>query len=333
MLSRVAENLFWMSRYVERAENVARLVDVNLQLFIDEKLPVREQWEPLVATLGDQEAFRERGRRTSVREVLAFLTADPAYSNSIAGSLQRARENARAVREQITTEMWSCLNDLHLRVAAEIGRKRWLEAPHALYDAIKTQCQLFQGATDATMSHDEGWNFIQAGKFLERAEKTARIVDVKYHILLPSPGDVGSPLDFVQWVAVLKSCSGFEPFCRKHTLQFQIHPIIDFLLRDPVFPRSTAYCLHRVQESLHRISGVPVGRYSDGAERKIGQARALVDYRPATEILKKGLHEFLENVQEVCNEVGDEIHRRYFAMAPDLEVPEGGTAVRVRGAD
>ena len=325
MLSRVAENLFWMSRYVERAENLARLVDVNLQLNFDAPLPVRKQWEPLIAISGDEKLFRRRAAGFALREVLVFLTADPAYPNSILSCLQRARDDARAVREQITTEMWSSLNDLYLKISGEIGRKKWLDAPNALYDAVKSGGQLFQGATDATMAHDEGWNFIQAAKYLERAEKTARIVDVKYHVLLPSPKDVGSPLDFVQWVAVLKSCSGFDPFCRKHTLRFQLHPIIEFLLHDQIFPRSVSYCLLHAQRALHRISDAPLDRPSNGAERRIVRARAAIDGHPTEEILKEGLHERLEQIQEICNAVGDEIHARYFSPSPDAVRATGGS--------
>ncbi|MEM0980974.1 MAG: alpha-E domain-containing protein, partial [Cyanobacteria bacterium P01_H01_bin.58] len=210
MLSRVAESIYWLNRYVERAENVARFVDVNLHLLLDTSLEgSTQQWEPLVVTTGDGELFQERYGTATAKNVLQFLTFDAAYPNSILSCVRAARENSRSIREIISSEMWEQINSFYLWV--QEAAQGEADEDHLLnfYQEVKMASHLFAGVMDATMAHNEGWHFGHLGRLLERADKTARILDVKYYILLPSVHDVGTPLDSLQWIALLKSASAY----------------------------------------------------------------------------------------------------------------------------
>lgn len=212
MLSRVADSIYWLTRYVERAENVARFVEVNLNLLLDSSGTT--QWDPIISTTGDLALFRNRYGEATAENVIRFLTFDAKYSNSILSCLQIARENARSVRDVISSEMWQQVNSFYLLVT-EVAQSRTLSDLTTIlnfFEEVKLQSHLFAGIMDATMTHNEGWHFGQIGRLIERADKTARILDVKYFILLPSPKDVGSTLDELQWMALLKSASAYEMY-------------------------------------------------------------------------------------------------------------------------
>jgi len=198
MLSRVADAVYWMNRYIERAENVARFVDVNLHLILDLPAGSAEQWRPLINTTGDQELFAERYKKATRENVIHFLTFDTEYGNSIVSCLRAARENARSVREIISSEMWEQANQFYLMVTDPGAKARALDSPSEFYNDVKMASHLFSGLTRNTMSHTEAWHFGRLGRLLERADKTSRMLDVKYFILLPAVDDVGSPLDDIQ---------------------------------------------------------------------------------------------------------------------------------------
>ena len=314
MLSRVAESIYWMSRYIERAENVARFVDVNLHLILDMPVGIQAQWEPLVATTGDDEVFAERYGDASRETVIRFLAFDAENPNSIVSCLRAARENARSIRENISSEMWEQLNDAYLLVT-NTSEKWAMTEPHEFFRGIKLASHLFMGLTDNIMSHSEGWHFSQLGRLIERADKTSRIVDVKYFILLPSVWDVNTPFDDIQWGALLHSASGFEMYRRTYGL---ISPddVVAFLLLDREFPRSVLYCLSKAEESLHAISGTPLETFSNSAEQRLGQLRAEFAYAQVKQILSVGLHEFLDAFQTKLNLVGDDVYKTFFAPRP-----------------
>ena len=314
MLSRVAESIYWMSRYIERAENVARFVDVNLQLILDQPVGMQAQWEPLVATTGDDEEFEERYGETSPETVIKFLTFDTENPNSIISCLRAARENARSIRENISSEMWEQLNDAYLMVT-ETPEEWVMTEPHQFFTDIKVASHLFTGLTDNIMSHSEGWHFCQLGRLIERADKTSRIVDVKYFILLPSVSDVNTPFDDIQWGALLRSASAFEMYRRTHGL-ISPHKVVAFLLLDREFPRSVLYCLSKAEESLHAISGTPLETFSNSAEQGLGQLRSEFAYAQVDQVLRSGLHEFLDAFQTKLNDVGDDIYKTFFALRP-----------------
>jgi uncharacterized alpha-E superfamily protein len=315
MLSRVADSLYWMSRYIERAENVARFIDVNLHLMLDLPVGATEQWGPLVITTGDDVPFAKRCGVATRENVIQFLTFDKENPNSIIACLRAARENARSVREIISSEMWEQVNTFYLMVTDRAAGGRVKEAPYDFFREIKMASHLFDGLTNATMSHGDGWHFCRLGRLLERADKTSRILDVKYFILLPSVADVGTPFDDIQWAAVLRSTSAFEMY-RKRYHHLTPDLIVDFLLLDREFPRSLHYCLIKADESLHAISGSPVGTFRNLAEQYLDQLRAELAYAHVQDIVGAGLHEFLDAFQTKLNTVGESIFATFFALQP-----------------
>lgn len=314
MLSRVADAIYWTSRYVERAENVARFVNVNIDLMLDSPTAERPSWAPLVHTTGDQEWFEEHYNDYSPANVTRFLTFDPDYPNSILASVRAARENARTVREVISREMWEELNSLYLMVEAARREERSPEEMADFFDRVKSGGIHYAGATDATLSHGEAWQFSQLGRMLERADKTSRILDVKYFILLPDLGDVGSAIDQVGWTALLNSASALQMYRQQYHF---IEPatVARFLLFSKKFPRSIRHCVHRMQEALHEITGVPIGSYTTEAERIVGKLRSRLDYAEIDRIMNSGLHEYLDRFQMNINDIGAAISDRFFNKA------------------
>lgn len=315
LLSRVADSVYWMSRYIERAENVARFVDVNLNLSLDSSLGMSQQWAPLVATSGDFALFQERYGEATRENVIEFLTFDAKNPNSILSCLRAVRENARTVRETISSEMWEQANKLYLMINEDVQSGRVWNSPHEFYADLKLGCHLFQGITDSTMSHNEAWQFIRLARKLERADKTTRILDVKYFLLLPHVQDVGTPIDDIHWAAVLRSVSGFEMY-RKRFGRISPLRVVDFLILDGEFPRSVRYCLQRAAESLHKISGTPMGTFRNAAEQRIGHLRAELDYTSVDSIIGQGLHEFLDDFQTKLNTIDDSVFETFIAMRP-----------------
>ena len=315
MLSRVAEAIYWMSRYIERAENVARFISVNLNLQMDTARGEAEQWLPLVVTAGDEKPFSERFDTPSKENVLHFLTFDRENPNSIISSVRAARENARSVREVISGEMWEHINRFYLTMKDSDGPQAALRNTAVFYEQIRVSGQQFMGITDATMTHGTAWHFCRMGRLMERADKTSRILDVKYYLLLPNPSDVGTTLDDVHWSALLQSASGLEMYRQRYGL---ISPsnVVRFLLLDREFPRAVLYCLTKANESLHAVSGAALGGYSNSPEQILGQLRSELAYMRAEDIIERGLHEFVDNLQGRLNRVGDAIFETFFHLRP-----------------
>ncbi|HEX3797256.1 MAG TPA: alpha-E domain-containing protein [Verrucomicrobiae bacterium] len=325
MLSRVADSIYWMSRYVERAENVARFVDVNLNLMLDSG-NADQQWEPLVNITGDHESFGERYKGAATQEnVIQFLTFDRDNPNSIISCLRAARENAHSVREIISSEMWLQLNTFFLMVNSAATSGKGFYSPNEFFSEVKLASHLFSGITDATMTHGEGWHFGRLGRLLERADKTSRILDVKYFILLRSVQDVGTPLDEVQWIAVLRSASAFEMYRKCHG-RISPQAIAEFLLLNPEFPRAIRFCLSTARDSLHAISGTPIGTYRKPAEKLLGQICSDLAYANMDEIMNSGLHEYLDALQTNMNLASTGIYERFLAK----RMPEAKTPVKER---
>ncbi len=310
MLARVAESIYWMSRYVERAENVARFIEVNLNLILDLPVGSAQQWKPLVDTTGDAAEFAKRYGKATQANVIQFLTFDEKNANSICSCLRAARENARSVREIISSEMWEQANQFYLMVNSAAAGNR--SDPQDLLASVKMAGQLFTGVTDATMTHNESWQFCQLGRMLERADKTSRILDVKYFLLLPTAADVGTTADDIQWAAVLRSASAFEMYRKAHG---RIAPdrVVEFLLLDKEFPRAIQYCLMRARESVHAISGTPEGVFRHPVERLLGELCSELAYARIELIIAAGLHEHLDRLQTRMNEVGNGISETFFA--------------------
>jgi uncharacterized alpha-E superfamily protein len=315
MLSRVADAIFWMSRYVERAENLGRFVDVTHNMSLDLPPGSPGQWGALVHASGDHAAFMEKYGEPTRENVVSFLTFDAENPNSILSCVTAARENARSVREVISSEMWEQLNQFYLTVrdAASAGP---LASPNEFFHFVKEASQLFVGITVTSFSQGEGWHFSRLGRVLERADKTSRILDVKYYTLLPNVSDVGTPIDDLQWSAVLRSVSGFEMYQKRH---HGITPkrIVGFLVLDRLFPRAVMHCLDVANRSLHVISGSPENTFWNLADKRIGRLRNELAYLTVDEIISTGLHEFLDALQTKLNGVGDGIYQTFITMDPD----------------
>jgi len=315
MLSRVAESVYWMCRYVERAENVARFISVNLNLNLDLPGEPVQQWLPLVITTGDQAAFAASYPDATKENVIRFLTFERNNPNSVLSCLTAARENARSVREILSSEMWEHINRFYLMLKDTGGLQAALDNPYEFYEQVRLTGQQFQGITDATMTHGEAWHFCRLGRTIETADKTSRILDVKYFILLPHLKDVGTPYDDIQWSALLRSASAFEMYRQRHG---RITParVVDFLVLDREFPRAVLYCLTEANESLHAISGSNVGSFSNRPEQLLGPLRAELAYTRAEEIISGGLHEFVDDLQTRLNLLGAAVFDTFFAIRP-----------------
>jgi uncharacterized alpha-E superfamily protein len=314
LLSRVADAVYWMARYIERAENVARFIGVNLNLHLDLPMEPAQQWQPLIDTSGDTHEFKQRYGEANQARVIEFLTYDSANTNSIASCLRAARENARSVREVISSEMWTQVNSMYLDMQAQRripDPGQWPE----IFRGIRLGCHLFQGITDATMSHSEAWHFVRMGRKLERADKTSRILDVKYFILLPLARGVGTPYDDIHWSAVLKSVSGFGMYRKKHG-RILPRDIVDFLLMDRDFPRSIRFCIHCADESLRAITGSPMGSFVYPSEQVLGLLRAELDFTSVDYILSGGLHEYLDSLQVKMNTIDNSILNDFVTRLP-----------------
>ena len=332
MLSRVADSIYWMSRYIERAENVARFVDVNLNLMLDFPGSSDQQWQPLVDITGDTEQFAERYGEACQTSVIQFLTFDTKNPNSILSCVRAARESARSVREIISSAMWEHLNGSYLMLTAAAGDDGEASDPHELFASVKTASQAFTGITDTTMTHNEGWHFCRLGRQLERADKTSRILDVKYFLLLPKVDDVGTTVDDVQWAAVLRSASAFEMYHKRHG---RISPtrIVEFLLLDHDFPRAIHHSLKAARESVHAITETPTAMFRGPVEQLLGLLCSELAYAQVDEIIAGGLHEYLDALQTKMNQVGTHIYDTFFSgrgAVPKRQSQRRGDVVRTR---
>ena len=321
MLSRVAESLYWMNRYIERAENVARFVGVNQDLSLGRFGEQGIQWSSLIKASGDQKLFEQHYDSPSEQNVLEFLIFDRRNRNSILCCTEAARENGRKVRETLSTAMWQALNRFYLRVeAAAKDRQSILRRPHRFLDDVKDSSHLLLGVSEATFSHGEAYNFLRLGRLLERADKTSRILDVKYFLLLPRPTDVGTPLDAVQWTALLNSTSALAMYRRRYGT---IVPkqVAEFLILDRFFPRSIYHAVTGAERAVHEITGVSRDRYSNPAEQHLGKLRYELTFQGIDDIIAVGMHQFVDSVQERLNKIGEEIYRTFFARPSPTSHP------------
>ncbi|MBI2149251.1 MAG: alpha-E domain-containing protein [Acidobacteria bacterium] len=314
MLSRVADSVYWMARYIERAENVARFIGVNLHLQLDLPLAPAYQWQPLIDASGDAEPFRRQYSEANETSVIQFLAFDPEHPNSICSCLRAARENARSIRETISPEMWEQVNSMYLQIQLQRSTPQHESLPELLR-GIRLACHMFQGITDATMSHNEAWHFLRLGRMMERADKTSRILDVKYFMLLPSTTGIGTPYDDLHWSAVLKSVSGFETYRKKHG-RISPHKIVDLLVMDREFPRSIRHCISHAEDSLHAITGTPSGSPEYASVRLMEVVNAELDATSVDQVMRSGFHEYLDGLQTKMNAVDRSLLKDFFEWQP-----------------
>jgi uncharacterized alpha-E superfamily protein len=312
MLSRVADSVFWVSRYIERAENVARFVDVSQSL----SLGGVPQWAPLVFASGDEELFQKLYGECNAENVLQFLLFDERNSNSILSCLIKARENARTIREILSVSLWEAINRFYLRVReAAQAPEPILQNPATFLERVKRFSHEIIGVTEATMSHGEAWNFGRIGRMIERADKTSRILDVKYFILLPDVRQVGSALDVLQWSALLESTSALHTY-RKRFGRIAPRSVAEFLILDPNFPRSMHFCVTSILSSLHKITGHLSGPVTTPSEQLCEELQLRMSRSSIQDVIQIGMHEFIDSFQLTLNAIGAAIHHGFFEVRP-----------------
>jgi len=314
MLSRVANSLYWISRHVERAENTARMLDVTYRMSL---LPYRvlesgqawaEPWALPLVISGLATAYYERyPGALSPNRVLRYMVLDPLNPSSIYSCIHDARENARTVRGAITSEMYEDLNALWLNLRVRDFESIAAEGISEFFDYIKMQSHQFRGVTFGTMLRDESYHFMRLGTFIERADNTARILDVKYHTLLPSVGDVGGAVDYYQWGALLRSVSAFDAYRKIYRDVITPLRVIELLvLRDDV-PRSLHVCMNEIYNILREIADAS----SREPERLAGELHAQLHYGRAEKIITFGLHEYLMDILDKLHSLNDEINQHF----------------------
>jgi len=315
MLSRIAESLFWLARYIERAEGTARILDVNYHMLLEQsQQSYHLRWEPLIIMAGEEDRFRKLYGEVNAKNVFEFLAFRPDNPSSIVQCISKARENARTIRDRISREMWEDINGLYYTVCQFVPQEEIAAGPHRFCERVKFGAHRFHGVTDATLPHDEGWEFLRIGWSLERAEMTARLVDVQYHNLLDGP-PAADALDNHQWMAVLRSVGAYEAYHRQYHPPLEPEKVAEMLILDHQHPHSIRFNVAEFQSSLRAVSGSGRGSYANEAERLAGKLVERLSYDKIGEIFKQGLHGYLNDVVNMCAAIGDDIARTYFYYA------------------
>lgn len=309
MLSRVANSIYWMARNVQRAENIARFIEVTQTLILDQPDSSIDQWEPLVRATGDEDYFAEHYGDFTAFNVQQFLTFDRNYHSSILTSITNARESARTVREAISSEAWEQLNTFYHFVRRFDGGGD-TQPDTSFYSEIVQNSYLFNGILDGTMSRGTGWRFANVGRLIERADKTSRILDVKYFTLLRNVSDMNTTFDDLLWSAVLRSVSAFEMF-RKEYHALTVERVVEFLMLSKDFPRAIYHCVRQMRDSLKKIEG-PLAADQNEAIQKTTQLIERLKLQTTESVINGGLHEFIDSLQRSLNEIGAAINSTYF---------------------
>jgi uncharacterized alpha-E superfamily protein len=309
MLSRVADSLYWMSRYLERAEHTARLIDVDFQLRLDQS-PDAEAGRWLRLLEASQVPPPEDGK-IDAATLTQVLTLERGNPSSILSCVAAARENLRQVREQCSTEMWEQLNRLYLQVNSTTASEAWLLNTYAFFRAVQEGAHLFQGVTDSTMSHGEGWQYIQLGRFVERTEALARLIGTHF-VRLPHPLDQAvESEEYLEWVGLLKSCAAFEAYCKTYTAELRPLRVAEFLLLNPEFPHSVRFSVDMVHASLTAI-GELTERKAEQPVRLAGRLRATLRFSQIDEIMASGANGYVDSVRWQCSQAHTAIQQVYF---------------------
>jgi uncharacterized alpha-E superfamily protein len=318
MLARDADSMYWMSRYVERAEHVARLLLVNTSVLIDvgDLAPAMlvQHWQGLLnilrlPPLADPPEDDQRGIAARVAQ---HLTLDQDNHNSIVSCLTRARENARGIRENISAEMWENLNTLYWSVRGDEAPDRFEESPDDLYRSVMTGSMLFQGLTDQTLAHDQRWLFAQLAKYLERIDVTCRVIETKFNILNANQKNVESPIRNIHWMAVLRSCCSIEAYRRNYVGEMDPMRVVGFLILEKSFPRSIRFCLSGALAAVSAIRGGTQLGAIDPAERILGRLEAQLEYAEVAEIADVGVANYLQRIQAGINDAALAVQKSYF---------------------
>lgn len=312
MLSRTAENLYWLGRFLERAENLARLADVNLQTTTEQTSDGVEAWDAVIATMGAQEAFQEALAENPHLTPPDFVIYSTHYPQSLRSTISRARSLAREIREYLSREVFEEINRLYLGTSPAPD-----ESHRVLYANVKRSVAAILGLFDNTVLLTEGREWFRCGVFLERADMTSRIIDTKYFILLPSPDDVGGPLDRYQWMSVLRSASALEAFRKRHRGTVTGPRVADLLMFDRDFPRSLMFCLAALRRHFERATAETPDSRSVRAAREIALLELDLRAADSANVIQTGLHQFLDEFQLRLGRIDQALTEDIFRSVPE----------------
>ncbi|NNG05580.1 MAG: alpha-E domain-containing protein [Inquilinus sp.] len=314
LLSRSAEAAFWMARYMERVESLARIIDVT-ETFTNSDFDDRN-WGVIVQLNSDERRFRAVHDRTDGGTVVDFYALDRGNPTSIASAIAAARENARTLRPLISTEMWSQINALNRWIGSLKPRDLQHDKLARFCADVKENCQAHTGIIEGTYYRDQGWYFYQIGKNLERADQTTRLIDIKYHSLLPSPQDVGGAIDEAEWNALLRSAAGYHAYRRVYPRGMQPAKVADFLLFDEGFPRSLNVCTQAMNVFLTRLKSRYALAGGNQALERLDEIAAMLAGHDVDSVIGTGLHEFLDFLQRQLIRLSNDLGADFFGYPP-----------------
>ena len=307
MLGRTANGLYWMFRYIERAENIARLVDAGQRMSLTRSGAVEDDWDGVLQSAGVREAYDEVHSKLTGADAIDYLMRDRSNPSSVMSCIEYGRNNARMVRTALTRDTWEATNECWIELKALLGKRlKTAELPETI-DVIKRRAGLIRGAFHGSMLRNELYNFARMGTFIERADNTARILDTKYHILLPSVADVGGAVDYYQWASLLQSLSGFEAYRKIYSDVISPRRIAELLILRDDMPRSLHSCMNFIHETLQLLCDAQ----SREIERQAGAMHARIHYGRTDDIMDFGLHEYLIDFLEHISRLGAEVSKAF----------------------
>lgn len=313
MLSRVADSLYWMGRYIERAEHTCRLLAVRLESMVEQSRDDSDRaWARVAAALSAEEFAVEAHDAFAITGALSLARQNP---SSLLNSLRHARDNARQVREQLSTEVWEHLNRLYLRLQPVAIESIWVHQPARLFRETLEDLYLLDGVIYTTLRHGEGWYFLELGRYTERAQLVSRLLDI--HFGAQSHPELAPPPKYLDWLVLLKYCTAFEPYCKEHTAAIRPERIAEFLLFDPEFPHSVKFAVDRMHDSLARVApGAPPARRAL-CERLAGRLKAAVDFGQIDELIGGSLDAFLVEITHQCEQIHGAVYAAYIAYGAE----------------
>ena len=314
MLSRVADSLYWMARYLERAEHTSRLIAVKLESMIEQSTEdARASWARVAVALATDGVAADDDDIFAITQRLAFDRANP---SSLLSSLRMARDNARQVREQLSTEVWEHLNRLYLRLQPVTIESTWVHQPARVFRESLEELQTLEGVTFSTLRHGEGWHFLELGRYIERAQLVSRLLDIHFGVDAPGYAEPPPP-KYLDWLVLLKFCTAFEPYCKEYTAAIRPERIAEFLLFDPEFPHSVKFAVDRVRDALARVApGAPPSRRA-ACERLAGRLKAAVDFGQIDELIGGSIDAFLVEITHQCEQIHEAVYTAYIAYGAE----------------
>ncbi len=310
MLSRVADSLYWMARYLERGEHTSRLIAVKLESMVEQSREDADAaWHRVVGALSAEEFAPKAHDAYVITQALAFNRLNP---SSLVASLRYARDNARQIREQLSTEVWEYLNKLYLRLQPVTTEAVWGHHPARIFREALEDFHTLEGVLYSTLSHNEGWYFIQLGRHIERAQLTSRVLDAHFRQI----AGIGAPKYF-DWLVLLKFCTAFEPYCKAYTAAIRPEKIAEFLVFDEDFPHSVRFAVDQVVNSLSRVAMAAPPARRAAVERLAGKLKAAVDFGQIEELMSGAIVPFLADITRQCEQIHEAVHVAYISYGAE----------------